>query len=1107
MTESSSSPDRIRIFIGTLVQNKSEHDCLRTVYEILAKSSSWAYVFVNFHAAGRQIDLAVFTEKTTLVIEAKGYLLPIRGTVNGLWEQIGPYGSRKIGNAYNQALDAKNALRDEMQRLCQVSGYPNGAVLSVPAIPKGSVLTSGDFKVSVAGLVEIEQLLSQPSGALLTQESCEIFAKWLSLDLVGSIDAALYEDVFVAKNSCDAYLRAFNEFYGPAAAELIADQYKCGELAIESSEVRSMVGDGATGLLIRGPAGCGKSLLTTSCAVSCLANGCLPIFVSAKNFEGEFLRLLDREVVLLNAPSASSIINISRRLGKRIVLFLDGYNECDEDLKTNLTRSLKVFARRYGAGIVVSTQQDLVRSDLLSMKTVHVDLPTMGLKVQLAEIGEQDDPSGSVQRLLEVANSGLEANLVGQVGAFLPLGASRFELFDTYARRKLKDAAGKGVRVLSEFAETLVQRACFSISVREFDRLCDASHVDDNVRQQVMQSKLLQTRGDRISFAHELFFSAFAAEAAIRTSNRKQEHLLSTLASPRYFSSKVFVLGAIEDDRILHDVLENIADPDLLAACTHGECGATAQAAVKRMIENVMVDMLAELDTVRFHYSGEEWNGVAVNEGSLYPGLRIRFDRLLSAIGQEVLDGRHLDVVMSACRKMDDAIAAFLEEFAAETNAKKVQLRTAVFYAAYVIDRKAAISKLVNYAQSGFMSFRREVGADYDSALQDAWAHAESPGQYFFLLWLTRATSSDRMPAPQIARLLQNIRTYPYHLQLAIIDCAIYARRAEEPYRTEIVEALEGLLGKLGVMMNTFIFEALTAFGSLEEEKQNHIPVIHREIEDALNMEGSDGDVLAWNLYSRQFDHLFDVAYWEEIQGLDESRKKALFTKACRGAEAPYVSFLSLLIRSLAEFNDSETASVIAPWTRLPDKRHFMPQDAIEVFVVAHEALGRLGVELPKYRGEPACAADHALLACAELEYWSNRKDVIDVQTSAHFDTARNVLLNHSASASAGAMLLTTSRILAADRNRVSLVQRYPHLCLAISRRALNRRDEQVTYFEHERPGTVESIACFAIQVLGDAGDIEDLRLLRSLCDSESYGTSSLKAIEKIEGRTRFRHD
>ena len=83
MTESLSSANPIRLFIGELLQNKPEHDCLRAVYENLAKSDRWAYVFANFHAAGRQIDLAVFTEKTTLVIEAKGYLLTIRGSVNG----------------------------------------------------------------------------------------------------------------------------------------------------------------------------------------------------------------------------------------------------------------------------------------------------------------------------------------------------------------------------------------------------------------------------------------------------------------------------------------------------------------------------------------------------------------------------------------------------------------------------------------------------------------------------------------------------------------------------------------------------------------------------------------------------------------------------------------------------------------------------------------------------------------------------------------------------------------------------------------------------------------------------------------------------------------
>lgn len=137
MTPSPDTSPLIHIFIGAPVDYRSEHECLRAVYGALAKKHNWAYVFANFHAAGRQIDLAIFTEKTTLVIEAKGYSLPVRGGLNGQWEQLGPYGSKNIRNAYNQALDAKNALRDEIQKISRINDYPNGLVAVTPSVPKG----------------------------------------------------------------------------------------------------------------------------------------------------------------------------------------------------------------------------------------------------------------------------------------------------------------------------------------------------------------------------------------------------------------------------------------------------------------------------------------------------------------------------------------------------------------------------------------------------------------------------------------------------------------------------------------------------------------------------------------------------------------------------------------------------------------------------------------------------------------------------------------------------------------------------------------------------------------------------------------------------------
>jgi len=1106
MTHSPDTPPLLHIFIGAPVENRSEHDCLHAVCEALTKMRSWAYIFANFHATGRQIDLTVFTEKTTLVIEAKGYSLPVRGDMNGQWEQRGPYGVKNIRNGYIQALDAKNGLRDEIQRINPVDGYPNGLVAVTPLVPKDSVLTPGDFKVGVRGLEEITQMLTTPSGALLTKDQCKALARQLGLEAVTSTDAALNDEVLVAERQYDTYRKAFCDFYGPMVVELISDQYKCGDHEIGPTEVQSMVTDGPSGVLIHGPSGCGKTLLATSCAISCVSAGCIPIFVSAKNFDGEFQRLLNKEATLLNMPSASIIINAGRLLGKRIILFLDGYNECRDDLKVGLTRSLKAFALRYDAGIVVSTQQDLVRSELLTMNPVIVKRPSDDLKATLARIKDRGDHAENFRSLLQVASSGLEAGLVGQVGVFLPPGASRFALFDTYARKKLGAVDAEGIKILSSFAEMLLHRACFSLSMREFDRLFDSTNLNHEVRQQLLRSQLLQVRGDKISFIHELFFSAFSAEAAIRSTSGDLTRITTALGSPRFFASRAFILGAIEDDRVVYEVLERITDQDLLAACFRGECGSAAQSVVKHKIESMLEVMIAEAQGLAFQLDGEGWDSISVNINSLRHELK-DFASYLPAIGQGLMDGQYLDAVMVACQYMDGTIETFSHTCATEAKAKKIPLRHAVFSTAYVMDRKAAISQLISFPNSGGLSVRHQEAHGFSTALRKAWTSAVTPGQFYFLIGLSKFTAHDKEATQYVVRLLQNIRTYPYHLQLDLIDFAQYLRDVDEPYRTEIVEALQSSLDNLGIMMNSIIIEALKNFGALEEDEHNYIPVIRSEIQDVLSMDSNESDLAAWRLFTCQFDHPFDSAYWEEIRGLDDSKRKLLLTKACRGADAPYTMFLGILIRQLSEFNDPDVASAINRWTALPDKRSFMPQEAVEIFIIAHETLGHLGAELPQSRGEPTTAAESALLAWGELYYWSNRTEIEGSERSIHTDAARTILLDHSKCASAGTLYLTSQSMMLADKAHLSLVKEYPSLCVKICREALKRRNEQVSYFEHGFHDNADSIACFTIQILGTTGEVDDLQTLRDLCDHERLGISSLEAIKKIEERMSFRHD
>ncbi|EGF1765465.1 hypothetical protein IB391_004667, partial [Escherichia coli] len=236
---------------------------------------------------------------------------------------------------------------------------------------------------------------------------------------------------------------------------------------------------------------------------------------------------------------------------------------------------------------------------------------------------------------------------------------------------------------------------------------------------------------------------------------------------------------------------------------------------------------------------------------------------------------------------------------------------------------------------------------------------------------------------------------------------------------------------------------------------------------------------------------------------LARDQKQQFLFKSLKGASTEYVLFVSTLISQLARFGDPAVSEAIKPWLTLPTKRSVMPQDAVEVFFAAHEAMGLLGLPLPTNTTSPV-DIDEAMQACGELTYWACKLNNSELESSPQTLNARTTLLTYSATASAGALWSSTSRMLSTDGARVNVATRYPKTALAICRNALTNHESQKTYHEHGLMNDLASIASFSIQVIGQFGDADDLQRLRSLCDEEELGHEALNAIQKIEDRIRY---
>ena len=141
------------LYVGSRIEHESERVVLRRIVELLTCDRRTAVILANANVGDRQIDLVVALNGVVLVIEAKGYRRPIRGSENGLWQvQLASGEWNDIPSPYLQAREATLRVRDAMRAFERREiPYPRSAVVIVPKIPQGSKAHPGDFKVSIVG--------------------------------------------------------------------------------------------------------------------------------------------------------------------------------------------------------------------------------------------------------------------------------------------------------------------------------------------------------------------------------------------------------------------------------------------------------------------------------------------------------------------------------------------------------------------------------------------------------------------------------------------------------------------------------------------------------------------------------------------------------------------------------------------------------------------------------------------------------------------------------------------------------------------------------------------------------------------------------------------
>ncbi len=971
-------------------------------------------------------------------------------------------------------------------------------------------------KVSVIGEEGLGKELEKRTSSAWSVDQWREFANALGLKRASSVRVACDSRLAEAEDRLRHYGIMFRRTYSEGMT-LIPFTCESGGATVSSPDVVRAVSEEHTGMLFHGPSGCGKTMLATSSGVAFSRLGGVAICVQGKDFSGSARDLLEREATLLGMPSAMQLLNDTRRLNRPVLLIVDGYNECREDRRGQLTRVVEAMAYRYEAKILVTSQISLIRGHLLKFRRFEVRPPTINTKIAIARqaSGGKVDVK-AVENLLNAVSSGLEARLVGEVGATVSSGSSRYALFDAFARSRLGSAASDGIRILSQVAAWLSERFALSLSIREFDRVMDSAGISDELRGLMIDRRLLTLRGDRVSFPHELFQNSFAAEAVVRQAGESEEAVLEALRAPLHAAYKDLIIGAIDDDRLLKRLLPKLEDHESIRTCLEGRCGRPAQEWADEHSRRMWIRLREEACNVRFRMDRERIGYVEFEKFSLtqWSTSDRAFFGVLPAL---VAYGWNIEDALEIIGIMDKRIEEETDRLCTETRIGRQKLRSDLFEISNVRPRRTSdapgISIICADLDSDMFMVRNGLLGDSDKIL-DAEIRREmmerelSPGQIYLLLTLSRR---DGVPASFISRTIESHwDRAPYHLRLLLMNAAtMWCNREDDGERTKLIEKIEGVLDGCHPFFASIVMEALQRLGALDEGSKEYQAVVRDRIKYCLSrpMDSECHDE-AWGIYSAQFDHPYSDAYYEEVSSLKDDEKKALMKMATRGANE--TSFLvGPLLVDLASFGDQNVCDCIGRWTHPPlAENRIMPQDDIYAFVAAHIALARLGCPLPVLGTSDTSPSAMVLKACGAILYWSNRTDMDEEEKRKACESEFAILIFEGKDVTLDvlreceAVIRQEWNLLPGDEPIMSsIVDSYPDEAAAICRDALNAPMNLIGYFRQWSSFDRERVITFGIDVLKRYGNESDRALLRKFATSNEHGKQAIAALRTIEER------
>lgn len=1103
----------VRVFYGAPVENVTETKLLTRLVGDLEREGVNAIVMANFFAGSNklQIDLMVATALTACVVEVKGYYYPVKGQLNGAWSQdMGDGITRFLGskNPYIQACDARFAVLDELRSLlAQSSESLRNSVLGMaclfPSPPKGSMIPAGNYKSTIDDYEGLMTLCRQSTTHPVSLNVWERLAQ--ALGLSSDIGATNGKDDDIISR----YLTEIPEAYNFGYAKFIEPNIDglAPEKTTEQLLKRLLQGEQVQ---LIGPSGVGKTALLDRLVKVTASAGLVPIVIEARTFTDRLRPLLENAISTGTRCGLSAFLRAIQSRGSSIVLLVDGLNECNDQLRARLLRSLLAARLRYDIQLVLTSQQETPLPVPLQGATVRMNRPDLDHLRQIVESHLGRPLVLEEVAFLDVASSAQDAVVLAAVLRDCGHIDGRYVLYSTFVRRRLGEKpSSTGIHLaLAKLATFMRERFLFqlpsSIARRAMQSL-DGQSLGEPLLDLALSCGLLVNLGTSVRFRHDLIADYFAAEHLLLRYPAAAD-VAKALSRPINAELHEFTVGGCASTADVEVQLGAVPTAELLQACLKGRCGAKARSLVLDRLMDVLRRLKAEFCSVRFAACEESEPEkrssltVQLEDSAALPNEDRPYLMLLPyAIAEGILAP-----ILDAMGEIDEHLEREAARLRRETH---VGWRIRTYTNIYGLPLSYNGHELRELIQ-GFQGFwQRSSDAKTVNEIERYLAAGVSytPGQLFILLAAYLAYSPyEHPPLPEFTEFVTTLwATGIYHLRLMTIDAVRrFAPFATDTDRERLGVLVESWLSNDNPLLNSVIFEALDATGHLNPGVE--VEDLVNEYELVLQAEPTvEASQWAMSLCVCLFDHPYSSMYWEAYnEHLSASQRQDLHILALQSPPLDSM-FTPWIVAALIKAPTMKAAPTLLRLATPPATNSTMPQSSVELFANVVAALSMIDVA-PQFDEKMCSEGDLPWLRVTPLIQLFCRIERGEAVSQKDLNRTWQ-RFEDCGIAQALDVVMSLCNSMASGRERWHRL--FAKRCADGIRRicsatlASNYSAAGVTSRGFWRTSIEAEHRSFAIEALATVGRRTDLAKLAPWLEDPRHGSRALRAAREIEGR------